>query len=285
MENILFQGEVGAIQIERIERDYSFTMYTKHFHNEYEIYYLLKGERYYFIDKQIYHVKKGSLVFIDRNQIHRTVGAASDYHDRILLLVPREDIAPLLRLCDQGDMGSFFVKNYGIVELNEEGQSYVESLLFSIMDEVKEKRTNYEFLVKTKVVELMVYALRCKSGENLSPIAQPMQTEKHKKINEVAEYIHENYGSSISLSNIADNFYMSKCYLSRIFKEITGFTVNEYINITRIKQAQQLLLHSDYNISQVSEAIGYDSITYFEKVFKKYLECSPLRYRKKYSTR
>ncbi len=282
MQNILFNDAVGGIAVERIERDFNFNMLSKHFHNEYEIYYLINGERYYFIEKQIFYVKKGSLVFIDRNQIHKTVGANTNYHDRILMLISEEELKPILSLCDNFDVASFFTKNSGIIELSEAGQKHVECILLAVIREMKQKQSNYEFLVKAKLAELMIYALRCKNGENSTVKAEPVKTEKYRKISEIAEYINEYYQSDISLSDIARDFYISKCYLSRIFKEITGFTVNEYINIIRVKKAQQLLEHSEYNITEIAEMIGYDSITYFEKIFKKYLELSPLKYRKKF---
>lgn len=282
MENILFRDTVGHIMVERIERDYDFNMVSKHFHNEYEIYYLISGERYYFIEKQIYHVKKGSLVFIDRNQIHKTVGGGSNYHDRVLILISADEIAPLLKLCNNMDVAAFFSKHFGIIDLNEAGQKYVEGILMFIIREMKKKHSNYEFMVKMKLSELIIYALRCKTGENTTLLNIPVKTEKYKKISEIAEFINENYNAKISLAEIARDFYISKCYLSRIFKEVTGFTVNEYINITRVKKAQQLLENSDYNITEIADKIGYESITYFEKIFRKYLEMSPLKYRKKF---
>lgn len=283
MQNILFSDSVDGILVERIERDYNFNMLSKHFHNEYEIYYLVSGERYYFIEKQIYYVKKGSLVFIDRNQIHKTVGANTNYHDRILMLISEDAIKPIFSLCEGFDIPAFFSKNFGIIELNEAGQKHIECILFAIIREMKQKHSNYDFLIKMKLAELLIYAVRCKNGENFTLKAEPVKTEKYKKISEIAQYISEYYQSDISLSDISRDFYISKCYLSRIFKEITGFTVNEYINIIRVKKAQQLLEHSEYNITEISELIGYDSITYFEKIFKKYLELSPLKYRKKFA--
>lgn len=282
MENILFRDTVGQIMVERIERDFDFNMQQRHFHNEYEIYYLISGERYYFIENQIYNVKKGSLVFIDRNQIHKTVGGNTIYHDRILILISANEIGPLLDLCNNIELATFFNQNFGVIELNEAGQKYVEGILFSIIREIKMKHSHYDFLIKMKLAELIVYATRCKTGENTTLLNAPVKTEKYKKISEIAKYINDNHHTSISLANIADDFFISKCYLSRIFKEITGFTVNEYINITRIKRAQQLLEQSEYNITEIADIVGYESITYFEKVFKKYLETSPLKYRKKF---
>ncbi len=281
MDTVLISDAVGGVMLERIERDSSFNMVSKHFHNEYEIYYLVSGERYYFIEKQTYYVKKGSLVFIDRNQIHKTVGTSTTYHDRILLLISEEAIELIFHLYGNIDIKSFFGKNSGIIELNETGQRYVESILFGMIKELKEKHTSFEFVIKSKIAELLVFAIRCKNGENITMQSITIPTEKYKKINEIAEYISHNYQYNISLADISQDFYISKCYLSRIFKEITGFTVNEYINIVRTKKAQQLLENTEYSITQIAELIGYDSITYFEKVFKKYIELSPLKYRKK----
>ena len=53
----------------------------------------------------------------------------------------------------------------------------------------------------------------------------------------MAKYIAENCTLPLSLESVADTFFVNKCYLSRIFKEITGFTINEYINVHRIRRA------------------------------------------------
>lgn len=281
MDKILFSENVGGIMIERIERDSNFNMVSKHFHNEYEIYYLASGDRYYFIEKQTYYIKKGSLVIIDRNQIHKTVMANTSYHDRILMMISDEAIDAVFRLYDNIDLRNFFAKNSGVIELNEIGQKYVENLLGEITTELREKHTGFEFAMKAKIAELIIFAYRCKTGENMTMQSEAIQSEKYRKINEIAEYITHNYQYNISLADIADKFYISKSYLSRIFKEVTGFTVNEYINVIRTKKAQLMLENTEYSITQIAEMIGYDSITYFEKVFKKYIELSPLKYRKK----
>ncbi len=281
MEKVLFSDNVGGIMVERIERDSNFNMMSKHFHNEYEIYYLASGERYYFIEKQTYYIKKGTLVFIDRNQIHKTVMANTTYHDRILMLLSEDALDAIFNLYDNIDIRSFFAKNSGVIELNELGQTYLENLISDITTELRGKHTGFEFVMKAKIAELIIFAYRCQTGENAKMQAETIHSEKYRKINEIAEYITHNYQHNISLADIAQRFYISKSYLSRIYKEVTGFTVNEYINIVRIKKAQQMLESTDYSITQIAEQIGYDSITYFEKVFKKYIEQSPLKYRKK----
>ena len=85
MRNIVYKESDVGLTIDRIVRNYDFDMPHKHVHEEYEIYYLVDGERYYFIENQIYHVKKGTLVFIDRNQIHKTGQYGDSHHERIAI--------------------------------------------------------------------------------------------------------------------------------------------------------------------------------------------------------
>lgn len=58
MEQTVFSEKMAGLTIDEVIRDYEFTMQTKHFHDSFELYFLLEGERYYFIDRETYHVKK-----------------------------------------------------------------------------------------------------------------------------------------------------------------------------------------------------------------------------------
>lgn len=280
MSHVAFTGMMDGLVVDQIVRDETFNMPTKHFHNEYEIYYLIDGTRYYFIDNQTYHIKKGSLVVINRQVIHKTSDTNNPYHNRILLEINESPISPKISAHIGHSLKEIFEKHSGIYELNDDERSYVESLLSSMIQEFKGKKVNFESMVLMKLTELIIFIQRYQksNGELIDPY---MTTSKHKKVHDVANYILGDVGTEVNLSFLAEHFYISKCYLSRIFKEITGFTVNEYINVNRVKRAQELLIHSDYNITEIAEMTGYESITYFERIFKRYTETSPLKYRKK----
>ena len=104
--------------------------------------------------------------------------------------------------------------------------------------------------------------------------------EKQKRVHQVADYIAENYDKIGSVSMLADQFYMSKAYLCRIFKEVTNFTISEYINLYRIVASKQYLMDENMSMGEIANRLGYDSLTYFERVFKKQMTVSPLQYRK-----
>jgi len=280
MEKIIFMEAESGISIERLVRDYEFSMASRHMHDAYEIYYLLEGERYYFIGQQTYLIKKGSLVFIDRGQVHKTGLAGNPYHDRMLLTFDEEPFASFFSYYGDLDIRHFFSKHEGVLALDTEGQQQVESLLLDIASELREKQEGFRFAAMAKLSGLLIYAMRYSAQNESGPAAVLASTPKHKKVAEVASYIVENCAEADSLNTLASRFYVSKSYLSRIFREVTGYTVNEYINIHRIKKARQLLTGSSLNMTEISQELGYDSITYFEKVFKKYTGTSPLKYRK-----
>lgn len=71
--------------IEQIKRAGPFSMDSDHYHDTYEIYYLLAGERSYYINNLIYTLRKGDLIFINKNELHRTTSKGSASHERILI--------------------------------------------------------------------------------------------------------------------------------------------------------------------------------------------------------
>lgn len=283
MEQTVFSEKMAGLTIDEVIRDYEFTMQTKHFHDSFELYFLLEGERYYFIDRETYHVKKGMVVLVNRQQIHKTSLAGKSYHDRILLQISQEGFSPLLEQAGLVPLTRMFEENYGVTELPEKVWEQVKLLLFEIRDELREKQGKYDGMVKLKLAEILLLISRCrrnrvfyKQGGEISTV----QTARHQKVHEVADYLLHHYDTDESLEDLAERFFISKSYLSRIFREVTGFSVNEYRNITRIRKAKELLAGSEYSVTEISELLGFESVTYFERVFKKLTDKTPLKYRR-----
>lgn len=282
MEEVVFRENIEGIIIDRIVRDQEFSMDTKHVHHNYEIYYLISGERYYFIDNKTYLVKEGGLVLLNKGQIHKTTIVSQAKHDRILMQLDEEPFNSFLISVINKNLSSFFSSHSGVYQLDSKMQARVKSLLREISEEIHNSKLHYSSLAMMKLCSLLVYIMRLDIKEkNSSTFSSSLaNTSKHNKVSEVASFIKDHPADAISLANLAERFYISKSYLSRIFKEVTGFTVNEYININRIKQAQELLLTTDFNISTISTSLGYESSSYFIRIFNKYMGTSPLQYRK-----
>lgn len=282
MKKIIYSQNLPGLSISRVVRDFEFTMPIRHMHDEYEIYYLVDGERCYFIGSQIYHVEKGSLVFINRNQIHQTVQYKNFHHERIAMMLSESFLSDFLAVAGELSLPAFFQKNQGVLKLNAPDQDYVLSLLNGIAAEMSKQDPGFHTIILTKLARLLIFCQRFRRHASTDASGSLSASVTHQKVSEVASYISSHYTEASSLDSVAKHFFMSKSYLSRIFKQNTGYTVNEYINISRIQEARKLLMESDMRITQIAEAVGYDSITYFEKIFRSHTGTSPLRYRKKH---
>ena len=268
------------IYIEKRKRDFGFTMKEKHFHADYEIFYLISGERYYFIEDKTFHIKKGTLVFIDSNQIHKTIDCNNQPHERIFMRISEHTLGLVSNTELEKYLSDFFRKNHGTLQLNEKAQVYVENLLLKMLAEYENKETGYKEMILSHLFELLVFSQRYEEKYGRISKIATIDDTLDNKIFEVANYINENFHKKITLDDLEEKFYMSKFYLSRKFSEITGFTISEYINIKRVYNSTYLLDETDLTISEVAYKCGFNSLTYFDKVFKKYMNTTPRKYRK-----
>lgn len=285
MEAVIYYAGTDGIGLERMIRKGRFNMHVKHFHNQYEIFYLLEGERRFFFDNRSYLVKSGSLILVDENSIHMTQASSDEEfgHDRIILYVDREKMKEFDSLFPNLNLARFFRQSYGVFPLNKKQQNDFINLYLRLQEEFDSKKRNYKAMIDMEIIQYFIRFMR----ENHTPALEHMDLNaptKYQNIYAVADYISENYKESYSLDDLADRFFISKYYLCRTFKEITGYGINEYMNIHRIREAKRLLEETDLSVSQIAHTLGYESITYFEKVFKTYMTLPPLKYRKTLNT-
>lgn len=271
----------NCLALEQVKRGIQFTMPIKHLHDEYEIYYLIEGNRFYFINQQTYEVKKGSLVFVDQNQIHRTAAIHDENrnHERILLQVSKETLLRLAPLFGGIDVVDFFREKFGVLELEEEEQSWVEECFETMKKEMTEKKQAYKSVLEMKLAELLIFSARRK-GESLIGESPKVSSSKHNKVSEIAQHLTIYYARNDSLDTLASTFFISKYYMCKSFKEVTGFTIKEYVNMLKIKEAEKYLLETDLKVTEIAEKVGFESITFFGKVFKASMGISPLKFRK-----
>ncbi|MFA7637238.1 MAG: helix-turn-helix domain-containing protein [Monoglobales bacterium] len=101
-------------------------------------------------------------------------------------------------------------------------------------------------------------------------------------IYKITAYIKNNYMHKISLDDIAKHVYLSKIYVSKIFKEEMKIALSDYINKTRIEKSTFLLLNSSLSIADVANMVGYKDQSYFTKNFIKIIGVSPGKYKNKH---
>ena len=102
------------------------------------------------------------------------------------------------------------------------------------------------------------------------------------KLITILHYLDEHYTENISLDQLAEQFFISKYYLSREFKKEFGTTVIQYVLAKRINNAKELLRYSNSSIEEIAHLCGIDDASYFNKVFRKMEGCTASEYRKRW---
>lgn len=170
------------------------------------------------------------------------------------------------------------LRKYGIadnVHVIHTGTSLeYKRLFFSMIQELKLCRQDYEELLVHYLYQLLIMLHRL-----------ILDKPKHKSLylsnemNEAVQYFHANYNKKISIEEYAASHNMSISWFIRNFKEYTKVTPTQYILSLRISNARTLLETTSYNVSEISDIIGYENPLYFSRIFKKQCGMSPSEFR------
>ncbi len=104
-------------------------------------------------------------------------------------------------------------------------------------------------------------------------------TKRHWLIDKIIEYINANYASSLSMRDVAANFYLNPSYFCKLFKEEIGVTFTTYLMSIRVENAKRLMSESSMKLYDVASAVGYTNVQYFSTVFKEIEGITPSQFR------
>ncbi|MBQ8162538.1 MAG: helix-turn-helix transcriptional regulator [Clostridia bacterium] len=126
-------------------------------------------------------------------------------------------------------------------------------------------------------------SLLCHFLEEVELIPLNQQRDLGQTVQDVKDYLAQNYARKITLDDLSNMFFISPFYLSRQFKKFTGYTIKQYLLELQMGEAEKLLLFTDMPIKEISIQCGYDNLQYFYVQFKRYAQCTPIEYRKKHA--
>ncbi|MCI3926295.1 AraC family transcriptional regulator [Paenibacillus sp. TRM 82003] len=261
--------------IQRMRRTGFTKMPRPHSHTSYELYYVLAGERVYFMNGGVYTARKGDLVVVLPGDLHSTASSEVPEFERVLINFTSHFIQDALPWLE----GVFPFETSTVVRFPLKEQAGVEALLVQMVEECREAGDFNETVVRAQLLELLVRirrAMRQESRADEDAAKHPM----HAKITEIGSYIHDRYAEPITLEDTAQRFFISPSYLSRIFLKLTGFHFREYVQVVRIREAERRLRSTKDKVQTIAEQCGFERIEHFNRIFKKLNGHTPLQYRK-----
>lgn len=104
-------------------------------------------------------------------------------------------------------------------------------------------------------------------------------SKNNELIRRAMAYIYEHFNSPLTLEDTARSVHLHPSYFSSLFKQSTGSSFKEYLNMIRIEESKRLLSNTDFSIIDIASAVGFEDQSYFSKVFKKYTGLTPTQMR------
>ena len=240
-------------------------MAKSHYHDYFELYYLEAGERYHMIQDRLYKIYPGEFLIFPPYMMHHSYGEKNVEFKRLLLYFRKEEVSSpsLLHILEEGT---------GVYKPDMRTKHLIHRMLEGLLSEQEKQGSLSELYSHTLLNMILLIIVR--------QIQTPVKEEKKGRMGEVINYIHTHYQEDITLDSLAQRFYVSPYYLCREFKKYTNSTIIQYLNVTRIMNAQRKFMETDRNITEISKATGFSNITHFNRVFKSVTGMTPSGYRK-----
>lgn len=258
------------------ERSYTINMEFQHFHPFYEIHILLDQQASHIIEGNYYDIQPYDMVLLRPSLLHKTQYHEGPPNKRLIInfAIPQNTVG----LEDAfHSLFSVFDAKLPIFRFSEDNRTYIFKPLNDIFNLTRQTSSINPLMIHSHFLAFLgsIYEHR---EDNLYTQPEAPNSIIHK-VYSITSYIHSHYNEELSLDLLSTQFFISPYYLSHQFKNITGFTLTTYIQMTRIRNAQQLLIYSHMKITEIAERCGFTSFSQFNRVFNKFNGMSPSQFR------
>ncbi len=209
-----------------------------------------------------YELNKGDVCIIDCRKLHdyRT-HSPEGWHYRLVHFAGSM----------MSDIFEQILNNRNVKFYFEENSEFTSQ--FKELFRVNEKEKPENEILSNKILHSLL-------AEILVTLPQFRNDNLPVQFREIDEYITQNCCEHLTLENISAHFRISKYHMSRQFKKYTGRTVLRKITEERMKRAKEFLRYTSYRIEDITENIGYENVSHFSRLFKKYEKMTPSEYRR-----
>lgn len=262
-------------------------MAQAHIHDYIEIIYALSGEYVIALNNTEHHFATGDLVLINSNEVHNIESLTQGCNQYIVIKFVPEILYTNSQSLFEMKYAMPFILNESthqkVFQKKEIEHSVVPGIITLIYEEFTLKKYGYELAVRANIINLFLFILRSWHDRNMDlNLEFSINKEMLNRLDNVFEYIEQNYQQDITSLEMAKISNLSYSYFSRTFKKIMKKSFKEYFIYFRITKAEKLLLTSRYNITEIAQAVGFSTSSYFIQQFKKYKGISPKQFQKKY---
>lgn len=248
---------------------------ARHYHDCHQILFVKEGEAEVRLQSGTYEAKRGTLVFLNRFEEHAVFVKSEKYHRYVVRVSPKIDETGV----EYKLFSILFNRPLGFCNIvhAEEYLEEIEGVLKRIVEETSRGDETGREISSLYAQELLLKLFRY-----FPKIFSLFSDGNGELVYKIQKDFEMNYAQEKCLAELAKRYGMSQSYLSHLFKEVTGRSVMEYLQICRIAAAKKYLVKSNKRINEIIELCGFSDHSNFSRTFKNYTGETPSNFRKKY---
>ncbi len=265
------------IKVRYAREDVSPETYYDHMHDHslLEVCIFLSGKMLHFSGGHTYRLSRGDIFFARPGELHYALAAEDSLYERYAFWIP-EDFFSFFASGDSAALSVFDDERRGegrVFRLREGS----EDELLSRLDRLRESLSGTEnIVIFARLCEVISFIGR--SAEESDSVYGSGTGEIPSVIHNVVRYVRDNYQTVAGVDEVADRFYINRDYLTRVFSKYTGMTVHDYIRVIRINRARAML-SDGRGVTETAYSCGFNSTSYFIRVFTRSVGVTPAKYR------
>ena len=252
-----------------------------HWHEEMEIIYVEEGSVSILVRNTEYIVKGGEFVLIHPQAIH-AIRQHDDcrgfYHNILFRFSMLESGAE--DICRKKYLDPIYNRQLLMPEYIDSSHplnAQIVQLIRSLLSEREEKRFHNEMLIKSKLFEILYNILGyCEKADK----EQAYEDIVFDKLKLSLKYLEENYAENITAESIAAASNYSVSHFSKLFRQMTGESLTQYLKNYRLGTAASRLLNEPTKVSEIALSCGFSNLSYFSRAFYQKYNMTPSEFRK-----
>lgn len=253
-----------------------------HVHSFFEICYAFAGRGEFKICGENHGVKAGDVFVAKPDEPHEIIADKKDPLEIYFwsyTLVP-----PAKRQAGSSDIDTLLRAFLTTAKRVQHDMAQMEGTLELLTDEVVKREVGYSQVIGGLVTKLLLDTARAVTNVHV-PSAQVLRSPGDAAVDLMVRYLHDNYDRSIGVQDVAAQVHLSERHARRLFLEVTGKSIKQYLTFLRLDVAKQRLLGESLSISDIAYAVGFNDVRHFSTTFRAIEGVTPSKFREKGGTR
>jgi len=247
-----------------------------HYHEFDKIILLLSGKVTYVVEGKSYFLQPWDILLVQHHMIHQPVIDPAEPYERIIIWLNSDSLSRY----GEHELDKCFQlareRNFHLLRADKENRGRYRRLLERLEAAMKTEGFGKELLADTYFLQLLIAINRDILKDHTEENTESYRFDP--KIEAVIRYIGEHLQSDLSVEALSGEFYLSRYYLMHRFKEVTGYTVHQYVTQKRLQKATRLI-REGVPVMKAAEQSGFREYSTFLRSFQAAYRVSPKEFK------